>query len=321
MTLDEAKQIEFCDFPLGYKPVRVRGDCTFDAQMALRACEMGPRYFRHSRGRLGGKPLQLEPWQKNIIGTLWGWRRPDGLRRYRNCYIEVGRGNGKSTMCAIIAGLLMYLDDEPGAEIIGAASARDQAREVFNVFKMSVASSPSLNRISKLYQNSVVRVDPRTGLDVAVYKVASAEAGTAHGGSAYGVIFDELHAQPNRELWDVLTSAFGATIEPLTIIITTAEKALAAHLDAGAERLAEWEKSLSGEAKKALAAPVKMALGVAVTNFVEELMARTPWLGLTALVLAVLAGVLKRRFAHEPEPVHESLDLFVRSPNARAHRW
>lgn len=222
MTLDEAKAIEFCEFPLGYKPARDRGDCTFDAQMALRACEMGPRYFRHSRGRLGGKPLQLEQWQKNIIGTLWGWRRPDGLRRYRSCYIEVGRGNGKSTMCAIIAGLLMYLDDEPGAEIIGAASARDQAREVFNVFKMSVASSPSLNRISKLYQNSVVRVDPRTGLDVAVYKVASAEAGTAHGGSAYGVIFDELHAQPNRELWDVLESSKIKRDQPLTMAITTA---------------------------------------------------------------------------------------------------
>ncbi len=222
MTLDEAKAIEFCEFPLGYKPSRDKGECTFDAQLALKACEMGPRYFRHSRGRLGGKPLELEQWQKNIIGTLWGWRRPDGLRRYRSCYIEVGRGNGKSTMCAIIAGLLMYLDDEPGAEIIGAASSRDQAREVFNVFKASVASSPALNRVSKLYQNSVVRVDQRTGLDRAVYKVASAEAGTAHGGSAYGIIFDELHAQPNRDLWDVLESSKLKRDQPLSVAITTA---------------------------------------------------------------------------------------------------
>lgn len=222
MTPEEAKQIEFCEFPNGYKPSRDRGDCVFDAELARKACEMGPRYFRHSRGRLGGKPLQLEQWQKNIIGTLWGWRRPDGLRRYRSCYIEVGRGNGKSTMCAIIAGLLMYFDDEPGAEIIGAAGSRDQAREVFNVFKMSVASSPALNRVSKLYQNSVVRVDSKTGLDRAVYKVASAEAGTAHGGSAYGIIFDELHVQPNRDLWDVLESSKIKRDQPLTVAITTA---------------------------------------------------------------------------------------------------
>ena len=222
MTPAEAAQIEFCEFPGGYKPSRDAGDCTFDAVISRKACEMGPRYFRHSRGKLGGKPLELEQWQKNIIGTLWGWRRPDGTRRYRYCYVEVARGNGKSTMSAIIAGLLMYFDDEPGAEIVGAAASRDQAREVFNVFKMSVASSPALSRISKLYQNSVVRVDTRTGLDAAVYKVASAEAGTAHGGSAYGIIFDELHAQKTRELWDVLVSSQLKRNEPMAVAITTA---------------------------------------------------------------------------------------------------
>jgi phage terminase large subunit-like protein len=125
-------------------------------------------------------------------------------------------------MCAIIAGLLIFLDDEPGAEVIGAAASRDQAREVFNVFKMSVAMSPTLNRVSKIYQNSIVRIDAKTGLDRAVYKVASAEAGTAHGGSAHGVIFDELHAQPNRDLWDVLESSRLKRDQPLTVAITTA---------------------------------------------------------------------------------------------------
>jgi phage terminase large subunit-like protein len=222
VTPEQAAAIEHCEFPKGYRPDANPGDCYFDAEIARKACEMGPRYFRHSRGRLGGKPLELESWQTNIIGTLWGWRRPDGTRRYRSCYCEVPRGNGKSTMVAIIAGLLLYLDDEPGAEVIGAAGSREQAREVFNVFKASVASSPALSRISKPYQNSVVRIDGRTGLDRGVYKVASAEAGTAHGGSAYGIIFDELHVQPNRDLWDVLESSKLKRDQPLTVAITTA---------------------------------------------------------------------------------------------------
>ena len=222
MNIEDAAKIEFCEFPRGFRPCENKGGCVFDVQAARRACEMGPRYFKHSRGRLGGTPLALEAWQTNIIGTLFGWKRPDGLRRFRNCYIEVGRGNGKSTMCAIVAGLLIYLDDEPGAEVIGAAASRDQAREVFNVFKMSVAMSATLNRISKIYQSSIVRVDAKTGLDRAVYKVASAEAGTAHGGSAHGVIFDELHAQPNRDLWDVLESSRLKRDQPLTVAITTA---------------------------------------------------------------------------------------------------
>ena len=222
VDLVEAAKIEHCEFPRGYRPDATSGAFVFDSGLALLACEMGPRYFRHSRGRMGGQPLELEWWQKCILGTLWGWRRPDGLRRYRNAYIEVPRGNGKSTMCAIIAGDLMYLDDEPGAEIIGAAGSRDQAREVFNVFKQSVATAPALNRISNIYQSSITRVDGRTGLDRAVYKVASAEAGTAHGGSAYGIIFDELHVQPNRDLWDVLESSKLKRDQPLTVAITTA---------------------------------------------------------------------------------------------------
>lgn len=222
MTLDEAAQIEHCEFPRGYRPDADPGDCWFDAQAARRACEMAPRYFRHHKGRLGGQPLELEQWQKDIIGTLFGWKRPDGLRRYRSAYIEIPRGNGKSVMCAVIAGILIYLDDEPGAEVIGAAGSRDQAREVFDVFAKSVASSPALARISTQYKNSIVRIDSKTGFSCAVYKVASAEAGTQHGGSAHGVIFDELHVQPDRELWDVYESSKIKRSQPLTAAVTTA---------------------------------------------------------------------------------------------------
>ncbi len=183
---------------------------------------MSPKFFRHARGSLGGQPLILEHWEHQIVGTMFGWKRPNGLRRYRDAYIEIARGNGKSTLCAVIAGNLMYLDDEPGAEIIGNAASRDQAREVFNVFKQSVALSPALSRISVCYKNSVERIDKTTGLPTAVYKVASAEAGTAHGGSAHGVIFDELHTQKNRDLWDVMQSSRIKRAQPLTVAITTA---------------------------------------------------------------------------------------------------
>lgn len=216
------KKLERYEFPGGYSPYATRGDCRFDWKAAALAVNVAPRFFRHTKGDKGGEPFELELWEAGIVATLFGWKRPDGRRRYRQAHVEVPRGNGKSALCMVLVGILLYLDDEPGAEIFSAAGTREQAKEVFGPFKINVLANPDLSSISQCYLNSITRIDPQSGVPCGVYKAISADAGVQHGGSPHGVIFDELHVQRTRDLWDVLHTGKVKRAQPLTIAITTA---------------------------------------------------------------------------------------------------
>lgn len=191
----------------------------FDKKEADKVVSFFGRYLPHIKGKKwAGKPFIPERWQQeDILKPLFGWKREDGTRQYRTCYIEIPRKNGKSTLCSGIALKLLYGDKEPSAEIYSAAADRTQASIVFDVAKEMVQSSKALIARGQLYRNSIFV--PRTA---STYKVLSADAYTKHGLNAHGIIFDELHAQPNRELWDVLTTSTGARTQPLTMAITTA---------------------------------------------------------------------------------------------------
>ena len=188
----------------------------FDEKEASRAVAFFERVLRHVKGRHAGEPFTLMDWQREIVRQLWGWRREDGTRRYRTLFLAVPRKNGKSTFAAGLALLLLAGDREVGAEVYSAAADREQARIVFDTARRMVEVS-ALSDICEVYRNAVVI--PETG---STYKVLSADAYTKHGLNAHGVIFDELHAQPNRELWDVLTTSTGARAQPLVVAITTA---------------------------------------------------------------------------------------------------
>jgi phage terminase large subunit-like protein len=223
LTLEEVKQIEHCTLPRGYRPDKLCSGYYFDADAAYRACGFAPKLLKHFKGHKGGEPLELELWQYNIIGTLFGWKRVGtNFRRYREAYIEVPRGNGKSTMCQVVAGVLLTVDKEPGAEIFGAAGTRDQAKEVFGQFKSNVLSNPTLKKRMKAYVNHVEYIDVETDIVKGVYKVISADADYQHGGSPHGVIFDELHVQPTRDLYDVLKTGMVKRRQPLLVSLTTA---------------------------------------------------------------------------------------------------
>ena len=190
--------------------------CSPDTDAAKLAIRFFEENLTHAKGELGGKPFFLEPWQKGYIGTLFGTLRNDKLRQYRTSLLAIPRKNGKSTLCAGIALKLMF-DGEPGAEIYSCAADRDQARLVFEMAKVCVEASPKLRSRLRVFRNSIVREDTHS-----VYRALSAEAFTKHGLNAHGVIFDELHAQPDRELNDVMATSMGARRQPLLVYITTA---------------------------------------------------------------------------------------------------
>lgn len=192
-------------------------DYWFDEDAAVRSVTFFEKYLFHIKGKWAGAPFLLMDWQKKIIRELFGWKIQDGTRKYRVAYIEIPRKNGKSTLAAGIALYLEFADKEFGAEIYSAAADRDQAAIVFETAKSMVEISPSLSKRAKPYKRSIFYPDY-----MANYKVLSADAATKHGLNAHGVIFDELHAQKHRELWDVLTTSTGSREQPLVVAITTA---------------------------------------------------------------------------------------------------
>ena len=100
----------------------------FDKEAADRAIGFIERFVSHTKGELTGKPLLLEDWQKDIVSKIFGWKTKEGLRRYRTCYIQVPRKNGKTTLCAAIGLYMLYADNERGGEIYAAAGDRNQVQ-------------------------------------------------------------------------------------------------------------------------------------------------------------------------------------------------
>jgi phage terminase large subunit-like protein len=186
------------------------------ADRAVRFIEM----LRHTKGKWAGKRFWLLPWQEQIIRDVFGIVDENGHRQFRTAYVEIGKKNGKSELAAAVALYLLYADGEPSAEVYGAAADRQQASIVFDVARQMVDMTPALVKRSKI-MGATKRIVNYA--NAGFYQVLSAEVGTKHGLNVSGLVLDEVHAQPNRHLYDVLTKGSGdAREQPLYFLITTA---------------------------------------------------------------------------------------------------
>ena len=174
----------------------------------------------HTKGKWAGKRFWLLPWQEQLIRDIFGSVKPDGYRQFRTAFVEICKKVGKSELAAAVALYLLYADNEPSAEVYGAAADRQQASIVFDVARQMVEMSPALLKRSKLMTATKRIVNYGNS---GYYQVLSAEVGGKHGFSVSGLVFDEIHTQPNRQLYDVLTKGSSdARQNPLHFIITTA---------------------------------------------------------------------------------------------------
>ena len=190
----------------------------FDKSAAKKAVGFIETFITHTKGEMSGKPFLLEDWQKKIVSDLFGWKnKKTDLRKYRTAYIQIGRKNGKSTLASALALYMLFADDERGSEIYSAAGDRQQAGIVHEIAKGMIVANPELSKRSKVYRNSIVNESKGN-----FYQAISSDSKTKHGFNANCIIFDELHTQPNRDLWDTLTTSVGSRRQPLTIAITTA---------------------------------------------------------------------------------------------------
>lgn len=174
-------------------------------------------HLRHSTGEWANHPFELQPWQGFVIGSLFGWKRADGLRRFRTAYVEVARKNGKSVMLAGTALYALVADGEPGSHVYAAATTRDQAKIVFGEAERMVDASPALRaRVTRTVNNLAVLATSSW------FRPLSADATKMDGLNVHFAAVDEVHEHSSPDIIQKLNTATGARRQPLIFEITTA---------------------------------------------------------------------------------------------------
>jgi len=193
---------------------------TWDAGAAQRALDFFPVVLRLSEGQFDGLPFSLHPSQAFIVGSLFGWKRGDGTRRFRRAYIEQGKGNGKSPLVAGIGLYGLMADKEAGSQVYAAAAKLDQAMIMFTDAVNMVRQSPALEpRLTPTGVNPVRNLaDLRTG---SFFRPLGRDTGkTGSGLRPHFVLVDELHEHPDRTTLDMLERGFKFRRQPLLVMIT-----------------------------------------------------------------------------------------------------
>lgn len=189
----------------------------FDRDAESRVYDFFERYLRHSKGEFAKKPFVLQEWQAFIVGSIFGWKRADGTRRFRTAYDEEARKNGKSTRLAGVGLYMLTADAEHGGEVYSAATKKDQAKIVWGEARRMVLASPELRSRVRVFAANM-----NVPALLAKFEPLGADSDSLDGLNISCAIVDELHAHKSRDLWDVLETATGARNQPLIYAITTA---------------------------------------------------------------------------------------------------
>jgi len=192
----------------------------FDESKAERALLFVSK-LKHTKGEWHRKPFEIQDHQAFRIASIFGWQRTGGGRRFRRCYIEIPRKNGKSEEAAAIGLVGLLADNEGGAQVITAATTRDQARIVFesaqSMARMLSNDSAVVKKALQIQSNSLKYLPNESS-----FFPVSSEAKNLDGKNPHIAIIDEYHAHPNSDVLKVLETGFGARRSPLLFIITTA---------------------------------------------------------------------------------------------------
>lgn len=195
-----------------------KSDYEYDPYRANHAIEFIENYCKHSKGKWGGRPIDLELWQQAFIAATFGFvHKVDGTRKYREVLLVVARKNGKSTIASGIGLYMQIADGEPGAEVYACATKKDQAKLVWLEAKRMVKKSPSLRtRIKPLVAELVSEWNDSS------FKPLGADSETLDGLNVSGALLDEIHAWKDRNLYDVIVDGTSSREQPLIVMITTA---------------------------------------------------------------------------------------------------
>lgn len=190
----------------------------YDPKKANHAIEFVENFCKHSKGKWGGKPIDLELWQKAFVASAFGFsHKIDGLRKYREILLVVARKNGKSTIASAIGLYLQIADKEAGSEVYAVATKRDQAKLVWMEAKRMVKKSPVLlKRIKPLVSDLVGDWNDSS------FKPLGSDSETQDGLNVHGAMMDEIHAWKDKNLYDVIVDGTSSRDQPMIFMITTA---------------------------------------------------------------------------------------------------
>jgi len=205
---------------LDLKTGRKRG-LWFDHEEADRTFRYFETVLRLSEGQFEGKSFTLEPSQAFILGSLFGWKRKNGTRRFRRGFIEMGKGNGKSPLAAGIGLKGLASDNEAGAQVYAAAAKRDQAGVLFADAVKMVKKSPALKKRLAFSGGPGREFNIAHHASASFFRCVSRDTGrTGSGPRPYFVLCDEVHELPDRKILETLERGFKFRRQPLLLMIT-----------------------------------------------------------------------------------------------------
>lgn len=205
---------------LDLKEGKQRG-LSFDADAAQFVCDWFEGVLRLSEGQFDGKKFELHPSQAFIIGSLFGWMRADGTRRFRRAYIEQGKGNGKSPLAGGIGLFGMTAEGEAGAQIYAAAAKKEQAGILFSDAVKMVKQSPSLAKRLEFSGGPGREYNIAHHASNSFFRPVSRDTGkTGSGPRPFFVLADEVHELPDRKILEMLERGFKSRRQPLLFMIT-----------------------------------------------------------------------------------------------------
>jgi len=194
------------------------GEFFYSPPRANHALEFIENYCKHSKGKMGGKPVRLELWEKAILAAIFGFIDSDGLRKYREAVLIVAKKNGKSLIASAVGLYLLSADGEPGPEVYAVATKRDQAKIIWLESKRMRNKSPTLRKRIK-----ALVAELNTEFNDGVFKPLASDVDTLDGLNIHGALMDEIHQWRNgRALFDIIADGTAAREQPLILETSTA---------------------------------------------------------------------------------------------------
>lgn len=175
-------------------------------------------FCKHSKGKMGGKPVILELWEKALLATIFGFIDIEGNRQYREAVLIVGKKNGKSLLSSCVGLYLLVGDGEAGPEVYSVATMKDQAKIVWGEAKRMVNKSPVLKKRIKTLIGEML-----SGFNDGVFKPLASNVDTLDGKNTNGILMDEFHQWKNgKPLYDIMADGVIAREQPLNFMTSTA---------------------------------------------------------------------------------------------------
>lgn len=195
------------------------GEYFYSAKRANHIIEFFENYCHHSKGKVGGQKVVLELWEKAMLATVFGFIDINGLRKYHESLLIVGKKNGKSLIASGVGLYMLVGDGEQGPEVYATATKKDQSKIIWLESKRMVKKSPSLLRRIKPLVSELSSEDFNAG----VFKPLASDSDTLDGLNVHCGLMDEIHQWKNgKALYDIIADGVTAREQPLIFITSTA---------------------------------------------------------------------------------------------------